>query len=367
MARPPKRDDASRTQAYYEAIASTSRLRRDPQSGKWYIHYSYPDPNAQGTVARWRGDKTSTRTLDDQEALDALAEWKQKAREQIRQVKATQPKTISEIAQAYLEVCPDAASQVYSLASITEALGSLTPADINDAVLRDYKQVRRNKRTGELMNPASFRRELSALRSALRYGMDQKLFSADDMPKIVTGPAGPPRVKFLEEEKEVWFWNEAQKAPYPVGLFVALGLDTAARRGAICDVTWDRVDLKQRLIDYRVPGMRESRKRRAVVSINDRLLPILQAAKVASGGVGRVMPHYPRKTYSTWTRSIGMGWVTPHVMRHTWASLAAIRGESLLHIAKMLGDTYKTVEDTYAHLQPTHLHEIANRRFAKVA
>lgn len=43
--------------------------------------------------------------------------------------------------------------------------------------------------------------------------------------------------------------------------------------------------------------------------------------------------------------------VTPHVMRHTFASLLAIAGISLYKISKWLGDTLRTTERHYAHLQ----------------
>jgi site-specific recombinase XerD len=48
-----------------------------------------------------------------------------------------------------------------------------------------------------------------------------------------------------------------------------------------------------------------------------------------------------------------MNWVTPHVMRHTFASLLASQGCSLFKIAKWLGDTETTTANHYAHLMPT--------------
>lgn len=48
----------------------------------------------------------------------------------------------------------------------------------------------------------------------------------------------------------------------------------------------------------------------------------------------------------------GVDWVTPHVMRHTFASLYAIAGVPLFKIAKWTGDTIGVVEAHYAHLHP---------------
>lgn len=50
-------------------------------------------------------------------------------------------------------------------------------------------------------------------------------------------------------------------------------------------------------------------------------------------------------------RKEDLSWVTPHVMRHTFASLLASAGVSLYKIARWLGDTLQTTERHYAHLQ----------------
>jgi integrase len=55
--------------------------------------------------------------------------------------------------------------------------------------------------------------------------------------------------------------------------------------------------------------------------------------------------------------------VTFHTLRHTFASHAAMRGMDLFTLAKLLGDSMKTVEDVYADLSPDHKRE-AIRKFA---
>lgn len=55
--------------------------------------------------------------------------------------------------------------------------------------------------------------------------------------------------------------------------------------------------------------------------------------------------------------------VTFHTLRHTFASHAAMRGMDLYTLAKLLGDSMKTVEDVYADLSPDHKRE-AIRKFA---
>ena len=45
-------------------------------------------------------------------------------------------------------------------------------------------------------------------------------------------------------------------------------------------------------------------------------------------------------------------WVTPHIMRHTFASLLASAGVSIFKIAQWLGDDVRVTQKHYAKLLP---------------
>jgi len=59
-----------------------------------------------------------------------------------------------------------------------------------------------------------------------------------------------------------------------------------------------------------------------------------------------------RKPFEEYVEAKGYEWLTPHVMRHTFASLLAIAGVSIFKIAQWLGDDVRVVERHYAHLLP---------------
>jgi site-specific recombinase XerD len=59
------------------------------------------------------------------------------------------------------------------------------------------------------------------------------------------------------------------------------------------------------------------------------------------------------KPFRAYMQSQAVPWVTPHVMRHTFASLLVIDGRSIFKVAKWLGDSVIVTEKVYAHLAPS--------------
>jgi site-specific recombinase XerD len=59
-------------------------------------------------------------------------------------------------------------------------------------------------------------------------------------------------------------------------------------------------------------------------------------------------------------KEAGIEGVTPHTLRHTFATHLARRGVPLLHIAQLLGDDPLTVSKRYAHHQPQDLISAVN-------
>lgn len=59
-----------------------------------------------------------------------------------------------------------------------------------------------------------------------------------------------------------------------------------------------------------------------------------------------------RRPFADYMRDQGQPWITPHVMRHSFASILKTHGESIAKIAEWLGDSERVTERTYAHLKP---------------
>ncbi len=59
-----------------------------------------------------------------------------------------------------------------------------------------------------------------------------------------------------------------------------------------------------------------------------------------------------RRPFGDYMATQQVPWVTPHVMRHSFASNLKIAGKSIAKIADWLGDTERVTERNYAHLKP---------------
>lgn len=341
--------------------SQTSRLRLNDK-GKWIIHYS--EPQGDGS---WRSRTLSTGTTDSAKAQAELFKFRHNEAETITQ--ATRDRyTIQELCDYYVthHALMKGKTAKNALTPVRSEMGHLVPHALTPTMILAYRRKRNVK-------DATVRRELSALISVLNYTKKHKLIT--EAPHIDLPPQGGARVLVMSEEQEDAFWRAAMTWPgfqerdklsrpridggrgWRLKLFVAIALDTGARAEAIRDLTWDRVDLQQRTLDFQVPGMVRTKKRRVTVPIFDRLYDVLvDAAMMQPDPKAKVIGKGSmRALWETFTEEIGMRWVTQHVCRHTFATLALARGVSLAMIADFMGDTMQTVMRNYVHLTVDHL------------
>jgi len=289
-----------------------------------------------------------------------------------RNAPAMSEPTVGELVDDYvaLHVEPNrvGSSQSYTLKPIRAFFGALRPGEIGPATIQDY----RASRVSGKRKDGTIRRELGALSAVLNWAVKHKKVDRGSLPVIDRPPDSPAKLVYLDEDEEPVFHAQAMglalgKDRLPrLTRFIAIALDTGARKQAIEGLTWDRVDFKRGLIDFRDPGVKSSRKRRAVVPISDRLLPLLERAQREAQGPF-VLDH-PGDTRKSW-ETFRAGSIRPdlgiHDLRRTWASLAMINGVDVAFAAKVIGDTVEIFLKHYGHLRPDHLRGAVNARWRK--
>jgi integrase len=210
-------------------------------------------------------------------------------------------------------------------------------------------------RRGDGVKDETIRRELAVLSAAYRY--TRKYKELRYVPEVVTLPASDPKERWLsrpEAARIVRHLRKEKRAAH-ILLFFRIALYTGARSGAILDLTWDRVDFERFTINFQT-GKR-TRKQRVIAQPHASLFRSLRKAKELSrspyviewrgGRVARII-----RAFRGHMDALGFVDVTPHTLRHTFATWAAMKGVPLQHIGGALGQSVVTTTARYAKHHP---------------
>lgn len=233
----------------------------------------------------------------------------------------------------------------------------LRPKDITVDVCRSYTAKRR---AGSIKDGTIWT-ELGHLRTVLTWA--EKRGHIEHAPHIERPVKPPPKDRHLTRE-EARRLIDGASAPH-VRLAIVLLLGTAARVGAILDLTWDRVDFERGVIRLAI-GDGVARKGRAAPPMNGMVRAALAEARrgaltdhvveYAGERVGSI-----KKGFAGAVTRAGLTDVTPHVLRHTAAVWMAEAGVTMPEIAQFLGHSNSRVtESVYARFSPTHLRGAAD-------
>lgn len=328
-------------------------------NGVWYVHWT----------EQRRSKRVSTRTRDVAAAKAFLAQWLLMERAAPSRADGS-ALTVADLWALYsakhVEVHAMAAETAdYSWRNLEPYFGGLTLAGVTSDVVEGYVAKRAAGKIGRPSKTSTVRRELNALRACMNWCASPKrrIVAAADVPAFDLPPDGPPRDRWLRHDEVQRLLDAAAARRQGERLsrgerFLWLALETAARKEAIWQLTWDRVDFEVGTIDFNVPGRKITKKRRSVVPISPALRPILERAYREREGT-----HVLDNEAEVWrivnsiAAAAGVPGVSPHVLRHTAATHMARRGVPLWVIAKVLGNTIAMVERVYAKHAPDDLRE----------
>ena len=268
--------------------------------------------------------------------------------------------TVSDIWEAYRverEGRPVAENMRHTGKAILPHFGTLRPDQITTEDCRAYAEARRaaGLRDGTIWS------HLGHLRMALNWAAKARLI--DHAPYIERPSQPMPKERYLTH-REIDRLLDADGEPH-VKLAALLMLTTAARVGAILELTWDRVDMERGIINLRTDDT-TTRKGRAVVPVNDTLRAALLNAREAAlsdyvvewaGGPVKSI----KKGFGALVRRAGLKGVTPHVLRHTCGVHMAERGVPMEVISQMMGHSnVRITAQVYARFSPEFLRDAAS-------
>lgn len=335
---------------------------RQSDNGTYYIHW---------TEDR-RSKRISTRTRDLAAAKAFLGTWLLMER---NAPDAGAGLTVGDLWQVYdkkhVEGVLSPATIRYAWKRLAPHFSAMRPQDIGQDAVDAYVEKR-----SLIAKDGTIRRELIALRACMNWcaAPSRRLLSPALLPAFDLPPDSGPRERWLRQDEIDRLLKAAADASGPGRMgrgerFIWLALETAARKQALLDLTWDRVDWETGMIHLAVPGRRETKKRRPSVPISARLRPVLERM-YAERVNGHVLDHggevwvtiqriAERAGLGTGARGAGdkpkRTGISPHVFRHTAATHMARRGVPLYDIAGVLGNSIVMVEKVYAKHCPGRL------------
>lgn len=261
--------------------------------------------------------------------------------------------TVADCIAGYLEATPQVAGRK-ALAWFSPKL----PEHIDKQACTDYA----DSRTACGIRPKTIHTELGLLRTALIWAEHEGWLAK--APYIHRPDPGGPSDRWLTREEA-----ESLKAgcvmPH-VRLFVEIALHTAARPGAILDLTWAQVSFDLGRVDFNPPGRSRTRKGRAIVPMTPGARAALKSAH--EGRRGDYVVNWAgervakiKKGFAEACRRAGLERVTPKTLRHTAATWMAEAGVPMRKISLYLGHTSTEVtERVYAKHSPDYLKDAAD-------
>ena len=208
-------------------------------------------------------------------------------------------------------------------------------------------------------------RELTALRALFNRCREWKLYEGDNPAagvKLTKEPRG--RDRFLEPEEEARLLAVAKE---PLRTIILTGVHAGLRIHAeALTLRWADVDLKRGLLTVQAAYAKSGQTR--IVPINTTLREALGRMRERDRRDGYVFARPdggPRRNIRTAFENAceraGLKDVTPHTLRHTFASRLAMAGVDLRTIQEVGGWSDLKMVERYSHLTPDHKAEAVER------
>ena len=264
--------------------------------------------------------------------------------------------------------------QEYCIDVLTKGFGDLTVDQLTPDIVMAYKRNRKaGKVNGNKAGDSTIRRELNCLIAAINHAVRYRRIKPGDVPHIDLPVSAPPKDLWLNEEelsnliKSAESFNTERLSR--IYRFVVIASETASRKTAILNLRWSQVDLQTGLINFQNDGEQRTKKRRVAVPMSDLLKSVMLKAwsertqdEWVLDNPHSIQNHFDalkELVYSQTNNKLFIT-ITPHTLRHTWATQAARANVPMFEIAGVLGDTLTTVMRVYAHHCPDHLRGAVN-------
>ena len=311
----------------------------------------------------------SAETTSKMEAKAFYETWVVELKEQIKTgkpiIKEQAPEriTFSELSIKYLEFTAGRLKSHDRLKSFTNTLNKyFAKKRLTDFTVLDIENMQSDIIKRNLS--VSYANRLTAiLKRMFKKAAEWELIDENILKRIRTAKllkGEIKRLRYLTDDEQERLISACSKEIRPI---IITALNTGMRKSEILNLTWDRVDLKNKVILLDITKNGERRE----IPINNTLLNTLSVitrhikCEYVFYNKETLKPYYDiKKSFATALKKAHIIDFHFHDLRHTFASSLVMEGIDLATIQKLLG--HKTINMTlrYAHLSNVHLKDAVN-------
>lgn len=269
--------------------------------------------------------------------------------------------SLSEFMSQYLEYCVATKSgstvktDRYALQTFSKFIGNVALSDITTDRIEEFRLHLLRKVT-----PSSTNVVLRHLKSAMSWAAQRGMISTSPAAKVkLNRVTRNTHMRFLDDG-EIQHLRDAIGDDPQLRRVVDFALWTGLRRNEIINLQWSDVDLNRKvLIVSNKEGFRTKSGKSRSIPLNTQLVAMLTEMKTVSCRPDdRVFPvnywtlgqHYRKAA-----RNAGLGGITLHTLRHTFASHLIMAGADVRSVQELLGHHDISVTMIYSHLSRDHL------------
>ncbi len=227
---------------------------------------------------------------------------------------------------------------------------------ISQTIIDDYIKNRRIGKLGEPAGEGTIRKELRVFIAILKFCVSRNRIDVPTRFELPKEPT-PKDITLSIEECTILLKNCADDRIY---LFCLIGLYTGARKQAILDLKWGNINFQTSVINFNGQRAIKTKKNRPIVPMHVLLHQELLKRHCERGyvlGSNNSIEHHFKETIKKCNFNKN---VTPHTLRHTFATLAVEAHKPIWTVAKILGNTVAMTEARYAHYNPTKHRDAVN-------
>lgn len=200
------------------------------------------------------------------------------------------------------------------------------------------------------------RRELVTLTAAIEHAAKRKRIKRDDIPFIKKPGDSDAKDDYLTLDQLA---AVRAKAEGELLDWIDITYSIAARRRATERMTIFQVDLEHGRVRQAKDGERATKKRRPIVPIYPDVRPIYERLVKKAKEDKRTRLFVLTDFYRPFVKACVAAGITrhvsPHILRHSRITHMLQRGDDIWDVAKLSGDSVKTIEKTYGHHCAEHL------------